>query len=98
LWHDPQAEEKRREISRKGGQASSNKARALKSLPAEGLTNEQLHAHLSTVFVGVIAGKVAPGVATASATVARTMAELLRVTELEQRIVSLEVERDRRRA
>jgi hypothetical protein len=97
LWHDPEAEELRRDISRKGGYASSNRARARKALPAEPLTNVELHAWLGVVFRGVIGGKIEPGVATASATVARTMAELSRVVDLEQRLVSLEQERDRRR-
>ena len=80
---------------RKGGRANS--ASAKKALPADPMTTEELHAWLGVVFKGVIAGKIEPGVATASATVARTMAELLRATELEERITNLEAERDRRR-
>ena len=95
--HDPSKVTQLAEWRRKGGYASSNKARAKKHLPAELMTNEQLHSFLGLVFKGVISGKIEPGVATASATVARTMAELSRVVDLEQRIVDLEHERNRRR-
>jgi len=97
LWHDPEAEDRRREISRQGGYASSNRARAKKALPADPLTNEELHSWLGVVFKGVIAGRIEPGVGTAGATIARTMAELTRSVELEQRIANLEEEREPRR-
>jgi len=97
VTHDPTKVTQLAEWRRKGGYAASNKARAKKALPADPLTNEELHSWLRVVFKGVIAGRIEPGVATASATVARTMAELARVTELEQRIANLEEERDRRR-
>ena len=97
IWHHPSRAQEVAAARRRGGQARSNKARALKALPAELMTNEQLHSYLGLVFKGVIGGKIEPGVATASATVARTMAELSRVVDLEQRIVDLEHERNRRR-
>ena len=62
------------------------------------MTNEQLHSYLGIVFTWVIVGKIEPGVANAAAGVARVMAELSRATELEQRIIALETERERRRA
>ena len=97
IWHHPARAEEVAAARKRGGQARSNKARALKSLPTELMTNEQLHSFLGLVFKNVIAGRIEPGVATASATVARTMAELSRVVVLEQRIVDLETERDQRR-
>ena len=97
IAHDPTKVTQLAEWRRKGGYAKSNRSRAKKALPADPLTNEELHAWLGLVFKGVISGKIEPGVATASATVARTMAELSRVVDLEQRIVDLEHERNRRR-
>ena len=97
LWHDPEAAELRRELSRKGGQARSNKARARKSLPADPMTAAELHSYLGLVFKGVIAGKIEPGVGTATATIARTMVDLAREADLEQRITNLEHERTWRR-
>jgi hypothetical protein len=88
----------RSEISRNGGRASSNKARALKTLPAEAMSNKELHGFLGKAFKDVIEGRLEPRVGTAAATIAKTMSELLIATELEQRLVSLEAERDRRRA
>jgi len=96
--HDPSKVTQLAEWRRKGGYASSNKARAKKQLPAELMTNEQLHSYLGIVFTRVIVGKIEPGVANAAAGVARVMAELSRATELEQRIIALETERERRRA
>ncbi|CAN5585180.1 hypothetical protein BH23CHL5_BH23CHL5_22950 [soil metagenome] len=98
ISHDPSRVVEMAEWRRAGGRAKSNRARAKKALPADLMTNEQLHAYLGLVFGRVIVGQIEPGVATAAASVARTMAELSRATELEQRIVALETERERRRA
>jgi hypothetical protein len=100
LWHDDaeDAVEKRRAISQKGGQARSNKARARKALPAEPLTNEEVHAWLGLAFKAVIGGRMAPGVGSAAATIAKVMADLNREVELEQRIVALEQAYERKRA
>ncbi len=95
--HDPAKVTQLAAWRRKGGLAKANRVRAKKALPAEPLTNEELHAWLGVVFRGVIGGRIEPGVGTATATIARTMAELSRVVDLEQRIVDLEHERDRRR-
>ncbi len=88
----------RRAISTKGGEARSNRARARKALPADPLTNEEVHAWLGLAFKAVIGGRMAPGVGSAAATIAKTMMELTREVELEQRIVALEQAYERKRA
>jgi len=88
--HDPSKVTQLAAWRRKGGYASSNKARAKKHLPADPLSNEQLHAWLGIVFRGVIAGRIEPGVGTASSTLAKTMLELFRAIDLESRIAELE--------
>jgi len=90
IWHHPARAEEVAAARKRGGQARSNKARALKSLPTELMTNEQLHSYLSVVFKAVIAGRIEPGVGTASSTIARTMLELFRAIDLEARIAALE--------
>jgi len=88
--HDPSKVTQLAEWRRQGGLASSNKARAKKHLPADPLTNEELHSYLGLVFKSVISGKIEPGVGTATATIARTMLELFRAIDLESRIAELE--------
>jgi hypothetical protein len=88
--HDPAKAAQLAEWRRKGGYASSNRARAKKQLPAEPLSTVELHSYLGLVFRGVISGKIEPGVGTASSTIARTMVELVRAIDLEVRIAELE--------
>ena len=88
--HDPSKVTQLAEWRRKGGLAKANRVRAKKALPAEPLTNEELHAWLGVVFRGVISGKLEPGVGTATATIARTMLELFRAIALEARVAELE--------
>jgi hypothetical protein len=91
LWHDdaPDAQEKRRLISQKGGQARSNKARAKKALPAEVLTAEEIRSYLGIVFRGVISGKIEPGVGTAAAGIARALLDVAKVAEVEEQVAQL---------
>jgi len=90
IAHDPARATELAEWRRRGGFAKSNRSRAKKALPADPLSNEQLHAWLGVVFRGVIAGRIEPGVGTASSTIARTMLELFRAIDLEVRIAELE--------
>jgi hypothetical protein len=66
LWHDPAAEEDRRELSRKGGRARSNASRAKKAFPA-GLTTGEVQGYLATALKGVLVGRFTPGQANAVA-------------------------------
>ncbi len=90
LWHDPEAGEARRELSRKGGAARSNRARAKKRLPAESLTLQEVQGLLSVALKGVLAGRIEPGIANASANVARAIAAVAQAGEIEERIAALE--------
>ncbi len=100
-WHSPAWAEKRRQWSKKGGAARSNRARAAKRLPAESLTLAEVQGLLSVALKGVLAGRIEPGVANAVANVARTMTTVAEAGELEERIRELEEAAgltDRRRA
>ncbi|MDP9364226.1 MAG: hypothetical protein M3Q10_08375 [Chloroflexota bacterium] len=87
--HDPAAEERRREASRKGGAARSNASRARKQIP-EAMTAEELTGWLSALFRRVVAEKTSPKVASAAATVARALLEARAQGEVEQRLEALE--------
>ena len=71
LWHDPEAEEQRRELSRRGGAARSNRARAAKQVPADVLTIDELRGLLGQTIKAVIAGRVEPGVGNSVAALSR---------------------------
>ena len=91
-WHDPEAAEQRREWSRRGGAARSNRERARKQIP-DALTTEELAGWLSVAFRKVLTGGMEPGVATAAATVARAViavSEAAALQRLEDRIDELE--------
>jgi len=92
LWHDddPEALEARRELSRKGGRARSNEARARASLP-DPLSPADLQRILGGVLRDVVAAAVDPGVATAAATVCRALVALRQAVELEARLSELEL-------
>ena len=72
--HDPESADARREGSRKGGHARSNRARAAKQIP-EAMAPEELVGWLSLLFRNVISGKIEPKIVTAAATIARTILE-----------------------
>ncbi len=89
-WHSPAWAEKRREWSKQGGAARSNRARAAKRLPAESLTLAEVQGLLSVALKGVLAGRIEPGIANASANVARAIAAVAQAGEIEDRIAALE--------
>jgi len=90
LWHDPEAGEARRELSRKGGKGRSNRARAAKHLPGEVLTPATLQGLLGKTLRDVIAGRVEPGVANAAANLGRAIVAVREATEVEERLSALE--------
>ncbi len=87
--HDPNAAEARRDASRKGGRARSNKQRAAKQIP-EAMSAQDLAGWLSLLFTGVLGGRIEPKIGTACATIARTLHEVRHTTELEERLSELE--------
>ncbi len=87
--HDPAAADRRREASKKGGFARSNKARAAKLLP-EAMAPEELAGWLSLLFTQVVDGRTEPRIGTAAATIARVMIDVRQATELEARLSELE--------
>jgi len=90
VWHDPLAADERLELSRRGGAARSNAARARKQLPADPLSGEQLVSYLSVVFKGVISGRLEPRVGTAAATIAKTMVDIRGAGEVERLAAEVE--------
>ena len=96
LWHDPEADEQRAEIARKGGAARSIQARAAKEL-REALTADALAAALSVAFMRVLAGKTEPKVGTAAATMAKAILECRDVAD-RPRIEALEEQAERFKA
>ena len=92
LWHDdsPQAEEARRELSRRGGAARSNSARARKGLVNAALTPSELEGFVGLALRSVLDGQISPGVANAVAALARAAVVVREATELETRLVELE--------
>ena len=89
-WHDPAWADRRQEWSRRGGKGKSNASRAKKTLPAEPMTDAEVHAWLGVVFKRVIVGTMQPGVATAAGSVARAMVVVRQASELEDRLAELE--------
>ena len=90
LWHDPEADAERRELSRKGGQSRSNLARLKRSLPAEPLTFGDVQGVLGAVLRDLLAGRLDPPVANAAANVARAFAAIAQAGEMEERLRELE--------
>jgi len=86
-WHDPTLADRRIEWSAKGGANRSN--RANKELPAEPITNAELHAYMSLAFRRTLAGKMEPNVFTALSNGARTVAELARAIATDEQLAAL---------
>lgn len=89
LAHDPAKIVQMAAARRKGGAATSHKARARKQLPAEPMSAVELHSWLGVVFRGVVTGKIEPGVGTAAATIARAMLDLARVADFEGQLTEI---------
>jgi len=87
--HSPDSAEARRESSRRGGHARSNRARARASLP-DPLSPADLQNILGGVLRDLVGGRLDPGVATAAATVSRALVALRQAVELEARLAELE--------
>lgn len=88
-WHDPALAGQRSTWSAKGGANRSNKARANKDLPADPLSNAEVHAYMSLAFRRTLTGKMEPGVFTALANGARTLADLSKVVDLEDQLADM---------
>ena len=86
--HDPESAGVRREASRKGGKARSNKARAAATLPAP-MSPRDVHTWLGVIFLRVIDGETEPSVGTAAATIARAMLETAKVASFEDELAQL---------
>jgi hypothetical protein len=71
IWHDPEAAAERREMSRKGGAARSNKSRARKQYVDGILSPAELEGLIGATLKGVLVGKITPGQAQAVASLAR---------------------------
>ncbi len=89
--HDPNAAERRRAASVKGGRARSNAARAKKQLPAA-LTPDDLQGYLALTLRGVLSGRVQPAVGNCIAALARSIVTVREATELEERLTALEAQ------
>lgn len=90
IWHHPDAADKRRENSRKGGQSRSAINRLKRGLPMEALTVKDLQGVLGAVIRDLLGGEIDPSVANSAANVARAFASLASVGELEERLRRLE--------
>jgi hypothetical protein len=84
--HDPARVVELAEWRKRGGRSKSNRARALKQLPAEPMGAAELHSYLGLVFKRVITGKTEPAIATAAATVARAMIDVAKVASFEDQL------------
>jgi hypothetical protein len=101
LWHDPQAEGLRRDLSRKGGAARSNRAKARKQMTDAALAPAELQGLIGATIRSVLAGKKSPGIGQAIASLARAAIAIREATEWEERLTRLEAAAgvaDRRRA
>ena len=87
--HDPTAEDRRREASKRGGKNRANAVRAAKALSAP-LTTNDLLVTLSRIIDKAERGAIEPGVVNAMSGAARTMNEIRKTTEVEARLSELE--------
>ena len=90
ISHDPSRVTDLAQWRRKGGQASSHKARAAKALPAAAMTPVELQNFLIVVMRDTVAGTVDKGVANAVANLGRTVAALYGPATWEERLAELE--------
>lgn len=90
--HDPDYQARKREGSRRGGEAKANARRAAKQWAAMGeqLTAAELPAVLRACMFSVKTGTMEPAQAQAIASLAKTSVQLTTELELEERIAALE--------
>ncbi len=89
--HAPEAEEARREASRKGGKSRSAAEQARKRIPPA-MPPDEFAGLLAFLFRGFVAGRISPKVGTAAATIARAMLEVRQQVDVEQRLSALEAQ------
>lgn len=89
VTHDPSRIADLTAYRRKGGHARSNKARALKDLPAEPLTTAEAHAYLSLAFRRALVGKMDAPMLNALSTAAKALADLSRTVEQDHMLAEL---------
>ncbi len=90
IAHSPGRVTELAEWRRRGGKAKSNRARAMKDVPAGAMTTAEILAGLGEAFRRTRAGTMSPNVATALSNLARTMADLQRDADLEARMATIE--------
>ncbi len=89
LWHDPLADEARRELSRKGGRARSHAARARRAIG--GVHDlRSVQRRLVQALEKVELGTLSPGQAMAMAALGRAIVTLVEAGEIESRLAALE--------
>lgn len=93
LWHDEEAAEERREVSRRGGVARSNAARAKKQLPSGVLTNDELKGLVGVTIKRVLTGATEPAIGNSIAALSRAyvaVSEAGAVEAMQRRLDELE--------
>jgi len=90
LWHDPEAADQRRELSRRGGVGRSNAARARKQLPAGVLTGKELQGLVGVTIKRVLTGATEPAIGNSIANLARAYIAVAEAGEIETRLADLE--------
>jgi len=88
-WHDPSLAAERSRWSAKGGAMRSNYARAKKNIPAEPLSNAEVHAYMSLAFRRTLAGKMEPGILNALSQAGRAIADLSKVVDFEEQLATM---------
>ena len=89
LWHDDAAAAERRAISRKGGEARSNRARARKQYADGALTPVEVEGLIGDTIHGVISGKLEPGVGNAVANLARAAMAVREAADFEAALADM---------
>ncbi len=84
VWHDAEAAAERREMSKKGGAARSNKSRARKQYVDGILSPAELEGLIGTTLKGVLMQKITPGQAQAVASLARAAVAVREASAIEK--------------
>lgn len=88
-WHDPERETDRAEWRRKGGQSSSNAARAKKKLAGDLRDLAGVKAMLLDAMEKTKDGDMEPGILTALSTAARAVVVVAGVTDFEEQLATM---------